>query len=1026
MTTESIRTEDSRQPEKKKSYFSYLGPLLVLILLVLIVSLHLASPTHPVTRIVFEPPLLLPTLNTIFVFLAGCTVSYLAMRSYLSWGSSTILFFGCGMLSLGSGAFVAGWLIGPWGPNVNTTIFTLSAFLSSIFHTAGMIMNVMERPPEAVPAGRRRKLAAAYLGLLALVALIALAAVAGIIPPFFIRGAGSTTLRQVFVAATLVLFIITSSSSMILFVQKGVRFLYWYSLGLALFALNTFGALLQPALGSPMGWAARCSAFLAGIYFLVAVATALREARTQGIALSEKFAEIFRRSERKISFIFASMTDCYYELDRGWRFTRINDQCLAYFGRSEEEFIGQLFGDVFPEDKSSIFEELYSKAFSEGVSVHFEVQSLVIPDKWAEIHAYPTEEGLSVFIRDITGRKQAEISLRKSEELWATTLSSIGDAVIATDTAGNITFMNAVAEELTGWTLLDAATKPVPEIFNIVNEHTRRQVENPVAKVLREGMVVGLANHTILVRKDGTEAPIDDSGAPIKDSDGRTIGVVLVFRDITERKQAEEHTIHLASFPQINPNPVLEMGLSGKINFYNPAAEMILENLGMDKGDCSAFLPTDMNAILRDWDRKSESTLQREVSIVNRVFGETVHLVPQFNVARIYARDITERKLNEIRISRLTKLYSMLSQVNEAIVRIRGEGLLYEEVCRIIAGEGGFLLAWIGQVKGRQVVPAASYGPAVGYLKEISVEVEGTLGSGPTGTSIRENRPVVNDDFGANVSTAPWREPALRYGFRASAAFPLRVQGMAVGALTLYASEPGAFDAEQVKLLEALSADISYAVYSVQKERLRAEAEEALRKASDELELRVQERTDQLQEAYTKLEIEMVEHKQAEEQLRQAHKMEAIGTLAGGIAHDFNNVLAAIIGFTEMAIDDTTDRPETERNLRRVLKSAMRARDLVKQILTFSRKTSYERTPISLSSLIKETIQLLRASIPTSIDIKLYLNASSDTILAAPVEIQQILMNLATNASLAMQGTGGTLEISLIDIDFTPDSPVSG
>lgn len=130
--------------------------------------------------------------------------------------------------------------------------------------------------------------------------------------------------------------------------------------------------------------------------------------------------------------------------------------------------------------------------------------------------------------------------LAESEQRWATTLASIGDAVISTDVEGCITFMNPVAETLTGWTLAEASTKPVTEIFNIINEYTRAGVEDPVSKVLKEGMVVGLANHTILVRKDGTEVPIDDSGAPIRDQDGTNMGVVLIFRDITERKLAEE------------------------------------------------------------------------------------------------------------------------------------------------------------------------------------------------------------------------------------------------------------------------------------------------------------------------------------------------------------------------------------------------------------------------------------------------------------------------------------------------------
>ncbi len=120
-----------------------------------------------------------------------------------------------------------------------------------------------------------------------------------------------------------------------------------------------------------------------------------------------------------------------------------------------------------------------------------------------------------------------------------TTLASIGDAVIATNTEGCVTFMNRVAESLTGWTQADAEGKLLQDVFHIVNEATLEAVENPVAKVLREGVVVGLANHTILVSKDGRQLPIDDSGAPIRDDQNRIIGVVLVFRDVAERRYAE-------------------------------------------------------------------------------------------------------------------------------------------------------------------------------------------------------------------------------------------------------------------------------------------------------------------------------------------------------------------------------------------------------------------------------------------------------------------------------------------------------
>ena len=129
---------------------------------------------------------------------------------------------------------------------------------------------------------------------------------------------------------------------------------------------------------------------------------------------------------------------------------------------------------------------------------------------------------------------------RKNEEWFSTTLKSIGDAVISTDTKGKVTLMNPVAESLTGWNQKDAFGKPLKEIFHIINEETRNLVNNPVENVIRTGNIVGLANHTILVSKDGREIPIDDSGSPIRNDKGEINGVVLVFRDISERHKAEK------------------------------------------------------------------------------------------------------------------------------------------------------------------------------------------------------------------------------------------------------------------------------------------------------------------------------------------------------------------------------------------------------------------------------------------------------------------------------------------------------
>jgi PAS domain S-box-containing protein len=144
------------------------------------------------------------------------------------------------------------------------------------------------------------------------------------------------------------------------------------------------------------------------------------------------------------------------------------------------------------------------------------------------------------YFADITERKQAERALRASEKRWATTLQSIGDAVISTDASGNIEFMNEVAQRLTGWQWTEARGRELNEVFDIVHETTRIKPESPVAKVIRLGKVVGLANHTVLIGRGGRETPIDDSAAPIRDHEGRIEGVVLVFHDVTEQRLTEK------------------------------------------------------------------------------------------------------------------------------------------------------------------------------------------------------------------------------------------------------------------------------------------------------------------------------------------------------------------------------------------------------------------------------------------------------------------------------------------------------
>jgi PAS domain S-box-containing protein len=175
--------------------------------------------------------------------------------------------------------------------------------------------------------------------------------------------------------------------------------------------------------------------------------------------------------------------------------------------------------------------------------------------------------------------------------------------------------------------------------------------------------------------------------------------------------------------------------------------------------------------------------------------------------------------------------------------------------------------------------------------------------------------------------------------------------------------------------------------------------------------------------SYTAVARDITERLLLQEELQQSQKMEAMGALAGGIAHDFNNILAAIMGNAELALDDVPLDSPTHSNLEGVLKAGIRGRDLVKQILAFTRKTKTEKKRILLAPLIKETYDLLRASIPATIDMRLSIDAASDTVEADPVQIQQVLLNLATNAADAMEEKGGKMETRLFSLSLGEDDP---
>ena len=272
--------------------------------------------------------------------------------------------------------------------------------------------------------------------------------------------------------------------------------------------------------------------------------------------------------------------------------------------------------------------------------------------------------------REVTQRKRAEEDLRRQREWLRVTLSSIGDAVIASDTEGRITFLNPVAATLTGWQLEETPGQPIQDVFRIINEKTHAPAEDLVARVLNEKRVVGLANDTALVTKDGREVPIEDSAAPIQDSAGNLIGVVLVFHDVTEKRRAQAtlrealgRAVWLARFPDENPNPVLRVSADGTTLYCNPAS-MEVHGWACRVGEP---LPDPLLLLLGQAMPEGKEATQ-DMELEGRSYSVSVTPFPGEGYANMYARDITEGKRAEERNLRH-------NMVQEGISRIFQEAL---------------------------------------------------------------------------------------------------------------------------------------------------------------------------------------------------------------------------------------------------------------------------------------------------------------------------------------------------------------
>ncbi|MHB2033034.1 MAG: PAS domain-containing protein, partial [Gemmatimonadaceae bacterium] len=467
----------------------------------------------------------------------------------------------------------------------------------------------------------------------------------------------------------------------------------------------------------------------------------------------------------------------------------------------------------------------------------------------ATAYAYRTQQAGS--FREIY---ESERERREAEEMYRATLYSIGDAVITTDSAGRVRHMNQVAERLTGWTEADARNRPLDEVFRIVNEATHHAVESPVTAALRAGAVVALENRTLLLARDGTQRPITDTAAPVRNDAGTVIGVVLVFSDRTTQHAAEralratEERLRLA-LAAANQG-IFDLHVeTGEVTFTPEYAGML------------GFRPEDFHETIDSWsDRLHPDDRERvtravaehlaghspsyrvEYRVQNQAgewrwmlsLGTVVERTADGRAVRMLGTrtDITTQKENEARIVRLSQLYTALSLSSQAIVRSHHADDIFREICGAAVRSGSVQMAWIGLVDEAtdRVTPVAASGDGTQYINsiEISTRADEPIGRGPVGTCIRTNEPVWSQDWKRDPSIAPWRRQGEQYNWGSLAALPLRRNGKPIGALALYAGVTHAFDAEARGLLTEMAHDIGFALDTLDADAERKRAQAAL------------------------------------------------------------------------------------------------------------------------------------------------------------------------------------------------------
>lgn len=729
----------------------------------------------------------------------------------------------------------------------------------------------------------------------------------------------------------------------------------------------------------------------------------------QDISEKKRAEGEIRSASSRLHSVLESLSDAFFTVDRGWRITYLNVAAEKLLQRSREELLGRRVGDAYPGPPGEVFHENYRRALEERRVVEFEARYEPL-GLWLEVRVHPTREGLAVSMRDVSGRRQEREALRLSVERFRGVARATSDAVWDWNIEQDSTWWSEGMETLFGHPL-DEMTRSTSAWTEFIPEEDRIRVLGSIYGVLQGGSEEWSQEYRF-ARRDGTLAWVLDRGFVIRDPDGKALRMVGGMTDLTERREAELELARLnralrmrsacneslirASDEQTLLAEVCRVAV--EIGGYRMAwvgyaehddtrsikpivhagfEDGYLSEVSLSwsdqhpggRGPAGRSIRRGTPEVLEDLDRSPPQGPWQEKALA-RGYHCILSLplrdreVP-FGLLGLYTGEV--RPITEDEIALLQHLADDLA-FGVISLRARGERERVEAALRA------------SEERVRSTFAAAAAGIAIS-----------SLGGG--GFFVQANQ--------AFCDMVGYSEAELQSLDLAALTHPDDLRETMERSMRLVSGELDRFVAEKRYLRK--DGETVWARVSVSMVPARAGEPTTIIVVTQDI---------------TALKAAEQARQSLEDQLREAQKMEAIGTLAGGIAHDFNNILGAILGNAELARLDVEGNEAALESLEEIRRAGLRAKELIRQILSFSRREASMRRPVSLRPIAEESVRLLRATLPSRAPIQFRAPADLPAIQADPIQLQQVLLNLGTNAVHAMSGRPGSVDITLDRIEF--------